>query len=68
MKGRLENGALLPAEFNACDAVFENATPIAGISQAVSIDEAHLYNKMMIERRAFRGVADSEEYLELLAR
>lgn len=46
----------------------ENATPIAGISQAVSIDEAHLYNKMMIEHRAFRVFSDSEEYLELLAR
>jgi hypothetical protein len=45
----------------------ENTTPIAAISQSVSIDEAHRYNMMMLEHRAFRVFSDSEEYLTLLA-
>jgi hypothetical protein len=46
----------------------ENATPTAGISQSVSIDEAHRYNMMMLDHRAFRVFSNSEEYLSLLNR
>ena len=35
----------------------KNATPTAGISQSVSIDEAHRYNMMMMDHRAFRDEA-----------
>jgi hypothetical protein len=44
----------------------ENATPIAGISRSVSIDEAHRYNMMMLDHCAFRVFSNSEEYLRLL--
>jgi len=46
----------------------ENATPTAGIRQSVSIDEAHRYNTMMLDHRAFRVFSNSEEYLSLLNR
>jgi hypothetical protein len=46
----------------------ENTTPSAGISQSVSIDEAHRYNTMMLEHRAFRVFSNSEEYLRMLGR
>lgn len=44
----------------------ENSTPTAGISQSVSIDEAHRYNMMMLDHCAFRVFSNSEEYLKLL--
>jgi len=34
-----------------------------GISQSVSIREAHCYNMMMLDHRAFRVLSNSEEYL-----
>jgi hypothetical protein len=46
----------------------ENSTPTAGISQSVSIDEAHRYNMMMLDHCAFRVFSNSEEYLRLLKR
>lgn len=46
----------------------ENATPTAGIVQSVSIDEAHRYNMLMLDHRAFRVFSNSEEYLSLLNR
>ena len=45
-----------------------NATPTAGISQSVSIDEAHRYNMIMLDHCAFRVFSNSEEYLSLLNR
>jgi hypothetical protein len=44
----------------------ETATPIGGFSTSVSIDEAHRYNMMMLDHRAFRVFSNSEEYLEFL--
>ena len=44
----------------------EKSTPIAGISQSVSIDEAHHYNMMMFDHSAFRVFSNSEEYLRML--
>lgn len=44
----------------------EKSTPIGGINQNVSIDEAHRYNLMMLDHRAFRVFSNSEEYLKLL--
>lgn len=46
----------------------ENATPTAGISQSVSIDEAHRYNMLILDHRAFCVFSNSEEYLSLLNR
>lgn len=44
----------------------EAATPHAGISTNVSIDEAHQYNMMMLNHSAFRVFSNSEEYLRFL--
>jgi hypothetical protein len=44
----------------------EKSTPVAGINQNVSIDEAHRYNIMMLDHSAFRVFSNSEEYLRLL--
>jgi hypothetical protein len=46
----------------------ENSTPTAGISQSVSVDEAHRYNMMMLDHCAFRVFSNSEEYLRPLKR
>ena len=44
----------------------EKSTPVAGINQNVSIDEAHRYNMMMLDHSAFRVFSNSDEYLRLL--
>jgi hypothetical protein len=44
----------------------EKATPIAGINQNVSLDEAHRYNMMIFDHRGFQVFSNSEEYLRLL--
>ena len=43
----------------------EKSTPTAGITQSVSIDEAHRYNMMMFDHHGLRLFSKSEEYLNL---
>jgi len=44
----------------------EKSTPVAGINQNVSIDEAHRYNMMMLDHSTFRVFSSSEEYLRTI--
>lgn len=44
----------------------EKSTPIAGISRSVSIDDAHRYNRMMLDHSGLRVFSNSEEYLTFL--
>ncbi|MGC2229863.1 MAG: DUF4238 domain-containing protein, partial [Candidatus Acidiferrum sp.] len=44
----------------------EKSTPTAGISREVSIDDAHRYNRMMLDHCGLRVFSNSEEYLTFL--
>lgn len=44
----------------------EKPTPTAGISREVSIDDAHRYNRMMVDHCGLRVFSNSEEYLTFL--
>lgn len=44
----------------------EKATPIGKFNNPVSIDDAHRYNRMMLDHSALRVFSSSEEYLMLL--
>ena len=44
----------------------EKSTPTAGIGREVSIDDAHRYNRMMLDHCGLRVFSNSEEYLTFL--
>lgn len=44
----------------------EKSTPTAGISRYASIDDAHRYNRMMLDHSGLRVFSNSEEYLTFL--
>jgi hypothetical protein len=44
----------------------KKSTPTVGLSESVSIDDAHRYNFMMLDHSGLRVFSNSEEYLKFL--